>query len=157
NFRKSDAIPTKNLPATATPWILIILGLGVIVAAAAGLVSDGARPGALAATGLIGLVAIGASLVLSVPAKTQAVDNITNSFRTPFRRTGVATARQYMDTVSSLATEVQDRVVPALATALHTTDDQLTANLGRQFPAVGAVLTQLPALVVRFDGLVSRL
>lgn len=156
-FRLADAIPTKDLPATTVPWILIILGLVAAGAAVAGLARPHGTATALAVTGAVGVVAIVASLLLSVPAKSQAVEDITDDFRTTFSVAGVAQARQGMDTVTGMANELGNDVIPALATALGATPEQLTTSLATQFPAVGTVLGDLPALLSRFEGLVSGL
>lgn len=156
NAHKADQIPTKDLPATTVPWIFIGLGVLAVAAAVWGAVRLSARPAALAAIGVVGLVAILASLILSVPSKAQAVEDFTDDFRTAFTDAGVAQTRAYMDTVSNFAGEVSDEVLPGLATALGTTPDALATNLSTQFPAVGAVLADLPGLLARFEGLVSN-
>jgi hypothetical protein len=156
NFRKADAIPTKNLPATTVPYIFLLPGLLLAGLSVLGWVlSSTAARRAVWGCGAVGLVLIVAPLVLTVPAKAQAVDNLTNAFRPVFTAQGAATTRANMDTVQNMSDELQAKMLPALAGALQMTPAQLQAFIGQNFPAVAKGVSQLNVILPRFQGLVK--
>ncbi|HMC53116.1 MAG TPA: hypothetical protein VKI64_10180 [Acidimicrobiales bacterium] len=115
------------------------------------------NPIALGIVLVVGLVMAIGSLVISLPAKTQGVDNLTNDFRPAFRPAALAQSRQDMDTVKAMAAELDAKAIPALAAQFHTTPDQFRASLASGFPAVGAGMRQLPTILSYFDGVVGGL
>lgn len=157
DFHQADAIPTKNLPTTTVHWLFVVLGLIAIGLAGAGLAWATWSKRSLAGLGVLGVLVIVASLVLSVPQKTQGTDNLQNFFRPVFTTQGAAQARSYLNTVKAMDTQLTAQALPALAAQLHVTPAALNASLGQQFPAVAAGLTQLPAILGRFDALVSAI
>jgi hypothetical protein len=155
DFHLADAIPTKNLPATVVPWLFILPGSVAAILAFAALVRFRRLTGpALIAGAVFGVVLIVAPLLLSVPKKAQAVDNLTNAFRPAFTDAGARTARGYMDGFTAMATELQQKTLPALAQALNMTPAQLQGFLGSNFPAVAKGIGELPRALPRFEGLV---
>lgn len=156
DFHLADAIPTKNLPATVVPWLFILPGTvaAALAFAAAIRFRQLVRP-ALVAAVVLGVVLIVAPLVLSVPKKAQAVDNLTNAFRPAFTEAGARTARGYMDNFTAMAAELQDKALPQLAAALKMTPPQLQQFLGSNFPAVARGMSELPRALPRFEGLVT--
>jgi len=115
------------------------------------------NPIALGIVLVVGLVMAIGSLVISLPAKTQGVDNLTTDFRSAFRSAALAQSRQDMDTVKAMAAELDAKAIPALAAQFHTTPDQFRASLASGFPAVGAGMRQLPTILPYFDGVVGGL
>jgi len=113
------------------------------------------NPIALGIVLVVGLVMAIGSLVISLPAKTQGVDNLTTDFRPAFRSAALAQSRQDMDTVKAMAAELDAKAIPALAAQFHTTPDQFRASLASGFPAVGAGMRQLPTILPYFDGVVG--
>lgn len=155
DFHLADAIPTKNLPATVVPYLFILPGTLAALLAFAALVRFRRLTGpALIVGAILGVVLIVAPLVLSVPKKAQAVDNLTNAFRPAFTETGARTARAYMDGFSAMAAELQEKTLPALAQALNMTPAQLQSFIGSNFPAVAKGIGELPRALPRFEGLV---
>jgi len=156
NFHKADAIPTKNLPATTVPYIFLLPGLLLAALSVIGWVlSSAAARRAVWGCTAVGLVLIVAPLILSVPAKAQAVDNLTNAFRPVFTDQGAATTRANMDTVQNMSDELQAKMLPALAGALQMTPAQLQGFIGQNFPAVAKGVSQLNVILPRFQGLVK--
>lgn len=157
NFQQADAIPAKNLPATTVHWLFVILGAVTIALAGLGLFRPRLAGAALVVAGVFGIVVIAVTLILSVPAKTQAVDNMTNAFRPVFTTQGAAQTRQYLQTVEAMDTQLNNQALPGLAGLLKVTPAQLDRSLGTSFPAVATGLKQLPAILGRFNVLVTKI
>jgi hypothetical protein len=156
NFHKADAIPTKNLPATTVHWLFVILGVVAIGIALAGFIFRRRLAGSmLVVAAVVGLAVIAVSLILSVPTKAKAVDQMTDAFRPVFTTQGAAQTRAYLTTVEAMDKQLTAQAVPGLAALLKVTPAQLEASLGQNFPAVATGLTQMPQILTRFDGLVT--
>ena len=156
NFRLADAIPAKPFPATFVTYLFLLPGLALTAVALLGLLRPlRFRTIALGVATAVGAVLIVAPLALSVPRKTQAVDGVTNAFRPVFSADGARTTRTYMDTVQSMADELTGKALPALATQLKVTPDQLGQTLAANFPKVAAGVEELPAILPRFQALVT--
>ena len=153
SFAQSDAIPTKDLPNTTVHWLFVALGLAAIAIGVTGLATDG-RP-ALGVAAVLGVVAIATTLVLSVPAKTTAVDQLTVAFRPIFTEQGAAQARGHVDTLEAMQQQLTTEALPGVATMLGVTPEELGATLATDVPTVAAGLQQLPAILARIDALVT--
>ena len=154
DFRLADAIPTKNLPAIVVPFLFLVPGLVLMAVALVALRRPGSKlvvPVSLA----IGAVLVVAPLVLSVPAKTQAVDDLTDAFRPAFSEAGRATTHQHLDTVHAMIDQLTSDALPALADGLGMPVADFQAFLGENFPAVASGLGDIDAILGRFDGLVA--
>ncbi|MGH9003926.1 MAG: hypothetical protein ACRDYV_12435 [Acidimicrobiia bacterium] len=115
------------------------------------------NPIALGIVLVVGAVMAIGALVISLPAKTQGVDNLTHAFRPAFQPKSLTQTRKHMDTVKAMAAELDSKAIPALAAQLGTTPDQFRRNLAQGFPAVGAGMRQLPTILPYFDGVVGGL
>ena len=156
NFRLADAIPTKDLPAIVVPFLFLVPGLVIVVVAALAL--TGRRRRWVAPVALtIGAVLVIAPLVLGVPAKTQAVDDLTDAFRPAFTTEGLATTRGYLDTVTAMVDELVTDALPALADGLSMPLADFQAFLGEHFPDVADGLAHIDEILGRFDGLVTTM
>ena len=156
NFQLADAIPTKNLPTTTVYWLFFILGLIAVAVALVGLFLRRQLARAMFVVSLVlGLAVIGVSLMLSVPTKAQAVDNLTNAFRPVFTTQGAAQTREYLTNVQNMDKQLTSAALPGLASMLKVTPAQLDASLGQNFPAVATGLQQMPAILSRFNVLVT--
>ncbi len=154
DFHLADAIPTKDLPAIVVPFLFLVPGL--VLVAVAGLALVRSRPRLVLPVALaIGAVLVIAPLVLCVPAKTQAVDDLTDAFRPTFSPEGLATTRQHLDTVHAMVDELVGQALPALAAGLSMPAADFQAFLGEQFPDVATGLGSIDAILGRFDGLVA--
>lgn len=154
NFHLADAIPTKDLPAIVVPFLFLVPGL--VLAAVAALAQRRKRSNTVAPLAIaIGAVLVIAPLLLSVPAKTQAVDELTNAFRPVFSTEGVATTRANLDTVHAMVDELLGSALPGLAQGLAMPAADFQAFLGENFPDVAAGLGSIDEILGRFDGLVG--
>jgi hypothetical protein len=155
NFRLADAIPSKNLPAIVVPLLFLVPGLVLVAVAALALLRSRLRPVVAPVALAIGAVLVIAPLVLSVPAKTQAVDDLTDAFRPVFSAEGLAATRDHLDTVHAMIDQLVGEALPALAEGLAMPAADFQAFLGDQFPDVASGLGSIDAILARFDGLVG--
>lgn len=154
DFRLADAIPTKALPAVVVPFLFLVPGLLLTLIAL--LAMRRKQPTGLVPVALvIGAVLVVAPLLLSVPAKTQAVDDLTDAFRPVFSDEGVATTRAHLDTVHAMIDQLVGEALPGLAGALSMSPADFQALLGEQFPAVAGGLASIAEILGRFDSLVA--
>jgi hypothetical protein len=105
----------------------------------------------LAVVIIVGAFWVASALALDYPAKTQAVDDLTNSFRPAFTDAALAQSATDLRTSTTFADDFRTKAAPALAQQLHMTPDQFLAAVAQQYPAVGAGLTQLPQILAYFD------
>lgn len=155
NFRLADAIPTKDLPAIVVPFLFLVPGLVLVVAAVLALRRRAPRGLVVSLALAVAAVLVVAPLVLSVPAKTQAVDDLTDAFRPAFSSEGLATTRSYLDTVHAMVDELVADALPALAEGLSMPLADFQQFLGTNFPDVAAGLGSIDAILGRFDALVA--
>jgi hypothetical protein len=93
---------------------------------------------------------VAGALAADYPKKTQAVDNLTNSFRPAFTDSALAQSAADLRTSKTFADDFRAKAAPALAQQLKVTPDQFLASVGQQYPAVGKGLTQLPQILDYF-------
>ncbi|HET6832244.1 MAG TPA: hypothetical protein VFH30_00145 [Acidimicrobiales bacterium] len=153
NFHEADAVPTKGLPNTTVHWLFVVLGAGAVAVGVLGLLLARRAVAAIGAT--FGVIVIATTLVLSVPTKTAAVDDLTVSFRPLFTEQGAAQARGYVETLNAMGEQLTAEALPAIAGMLDVTPERLGATLAHDVPTVATGLQQLPAILARLDGLVS--
>ena len=94
---------------------------------------------------------------MNYPAKTQAVDNLTNSFRPVFTDAGIKQSQKDIASLDQFATQFQTRAIPSLAKQLSVTPDQLVAALSDRYPDVGKGVQELPTSLPYFTRLVEDL
>jgi hypothetical protein len=104
-----------------------------------------------------GVFWLASTFAYDYPAKTQAVDNLTNSFRPVFTDSGIEQSQSDITTINQFAAQFQTQAVPALAKQLNLTPDQLVEALSKQYPDVGKGIAQLPTSLPYFNHLVSGL
>jgi len=153
NFHQADAIPTKSLPNTTVHWMFVILGLSALAAGGAALVLRRRIVAVLA--GVLGVGVIATTLILSVPAKTHAVDNMTAAFRPIFTTQSTEQARSYIATLHAMDAQLTAEALPGLAGMLKVTPQQFTESLASAFPEIATGLKELPAILGRIDTLVT--
>ena len=134
NFEQADAIPTKDLPNTTVHWLFVTLGVGAIGIGVAGLATRSRA--LLSSAAVLGVVVIATTLLLlAVPAKTRAVDELTAAFRPVFTAQGAAQARGYVDTLEAMHQQLTTQALPGVADALGVTPEQLGARLPTSRPS----------------------
>jgi hypothetical protein len=157
NFQQADAIPTNSVPATSVHWLFVILGGVAIALAAVGLSRPRLADRMQGLAGVTGVAVIAVTFVLSVPTKAQGVDDLTNAFRPLFTSQGAEQTRAHLETVKSMNSQLGAEAVPGLAALLKITPEQLGASMQQNFPDVAAGLAQMPQILQRFEGLVSKI
>jgi hypothetical protein len=151
-FAKADAIPTSNLPATTVPWLL--LAAGILTMGAGALTLRVARKGAIVAA-LLGAVLIIAPLAMSFPSKASAADTMNKDLKPVYTAQLVTGAQRSMIVMQQMGTEMQTKMLPALATMLKLQPAQLQAFLAENFPVLAAGMAALPASLGHFNALVT--
>ncbi len=152
-FARADAIPTSSLPATTVPWGLLIagivlLGLGVVVAA---------RPGRLGAAVAVALGAllIAVPLALSLPQKASAADTMNRHLQPVYTAQMLTGAKAALTTVGAMGEQMQARMLPDLGQQLGMDQQQLQAFLGKSLPAMAAGMQSMPQALGRFQNLLA--
>lgn len=157
NFRQADAIPTSWAPASIVPYLFVVPGAILVVLALAGLAARRSQRGAGLAKSaavvslLVGLVFVVAPFAMSLPAKAQAVDEMTDSFAATFSEQGVSQIRDDLAVMRAMSTELATSTVPELAQAMRMTPEQFNEFLGQQFPEVATGMNQITGILDRFD------
>jgi LPXTG-motif cell wall-anchored protein len=99
----------------------------------------------------VGVFWLASTLVFGYSKKTQAVDNLTNSFRPAFTNASLAQGGADIRVATNFAQQFQTQAVPALAKQLNLTPEQFVHAVGTQYPAVGNGINQLPQILTYFD------
>lgn len=109
---------------------------------------------------VIGLAMIVLPFAISLPSKASAGQSMLDNFHSMMQPASVSTTVNYFDHVfkplgpvsagSAAAAKEEPAMMAALARQLHTTPAQLQTVLSTQFPAMGRMLTSLPALTPLF-------
>jgi hypothetical protein len=151
-FASADAIPTKSLPATTVPWGLFGAGILIFLIGLAMLRSP--RAGGAAAV-VVGLLLLVLPLALSLPGKAADADQLNANLKPVYTQALVDNAKGALGTIGAMGAEMQTKMLPALATQLKMSPEQLQAFLGSNFPATAKALQTMPASMGRFNGLVN--
>ena len=151
-FASADAIPTESLPATTVPWAL--LGAGILVFLIGLAVLRSPKAGGAVAL-VVGLLLVVLPLVLSLPGKAADADQLNANLEPVYTQTLVDNASGALGTIGAMGTEMQTKMLPALAAQLKMSPEQLQTFLGSNFPATAQALQTMPASMGRFNGLVK--
>lgn len=151
-FASADAIPTTNLPATTVPWAMF--GTGLLIFLIGALMLRSPNAGAKAAI-VMGVLLLVAPIALSLPAKAADADQLNANLKPVYTQELVTNAAGALTTIGAMGNEMQTAMLPALATQLKMTPDQLQSFLGSNFPATAQALQTMPASMERFNGLVK--
>lgn len=166
NFDKASDIPAPFLPTKAVAALFLLLGLVALALGAAAIKRPAALTRVAAGTAALGLVVVVVTFALGVPGKTQALDDLTASFRPVFTSSGglsIAEGQKYLDAVKAADIELETKVIPALPALLKTTPDGVASTLTSKSPVVATALLSkdadtkdlsvLRGIVARFDAL----
>ncbi|MEO8518867.1 MAG: hypothetical protein ABI438_06765 [Dermatophilaceae bacterium] len=151
-FASADAIPTTGLPATTVPWGLLGAGILIFLIGLAMLRSP--KVGGAVAV-VVGLAVLVLPLVLSLPAKAADADQLNANLKPIYNKTLVDNATGALGTIGAMGNEMGSTMLPALATQLKMSPEQLQGFLGTNFPATAQALQTMPASMERFNGLVK--
>jgi hypothetical protein len=108
------------------------------------------------------LVLIGASFVTVTLAANlfnvgPAFDRLTDDFRPIMTEQAIETDRADIAALANASTEIQTKMMPALAQQLGLTPAEMNAMLGEQYPAAAAGLAAIPEITPKFSALVNTL
>ena len=151
-FARADAIPARSIPKTTVPWM--VFGAGVL-AIAIGLVFFRAGNAGPIAAGVLGALLIAGPLALSMPQKASAADTMNAHLKPVYTAQTIAGAKQGLTVVQAMGTEMQTKMLPALASAMHMTPAQLQTFMAGNFPATSAGLAAMPAALADFQRVVG--
>lgn len=151
-FKAADAIPTSSVPTTSVPWSLF--GVGLLTAGLGVWVWFRPRGGAIAVT-VMGAALIAVPLILSMPHKASYADTLNDNLKPVYTQQLITQADSSLTTLSAMGTEMQQKMLPDLATQLKMTPDQLNTFMSENFPVATAALAQLPQSLGRFQNLVA--
>lgn len=151
-FASADAIPTSNLPATTVPWAMF--GAGLLVLLIGLLMLRSPKAGGVAAV-VIGLLLLTAPIALSLPSKASDADQLNANLKPVYTQALVTNATGALATIGAMGNEMQTKMLPALATQLKMSSQELNTFLATNFPVTAQALQTMPAAMERFNGLVK--
>ncbi|WP_009760387.1 hypothetical protein [Rhodococcus sp. JVH1] len=160
NFRSADQIPTNFLPSATVPFLFYVPGAVLFLVAGGALIRGDQRRTSLARAALltattVGAVFIIAPLLLSVPQKAHATDELTGAFATVFTGEGAAAVRADMNVIQDMSDQLQEQTLPALAGALKMDTAQFQNFMSQNYPDVATGVGALNTVLPRFQGLVG--
>jgi hypothetical protein len=86
-----------------------------------------------------------------------AFERMSDGFRPAMKPAPIAQLQKDLNGLSTVSTEFGAKGVPMLSQALKMTPEQFRVFMGEQYPAVATGMTQLPAIVTQFRGVVGTL
>lgn len=151
-FQAADAIPTSSIPATSVPWSLF--GVGLLAIGLGAIVWFKPRGAAVAVT-LAGALLVAVPLALNMPHKASYADTMNSNLKPVYTQQMITHAESSLTTLSAMGTQMQTKMLPAVATQLNMTPAQLGAFFAKNFPNTSAALAGMPASLGRFQHLVG--
>jgi len=151
NFESADAIPTTSLPASTVPWLILLIGVGAVLAA---IYMLGPSERAWLMATIFGVVVVALSLLLSFLPKSSAADDLNSALEQEYTAELVADSRQAVGVVGAMGQQMQAELLPDLAAELQMSEDQMAGFLS-QFPATEAALGGLDDSLDRFGAMVT--
>jgi len=151
NFEMADAIPTKDLPASTVPWIILLIGIGAIVVA---IIMLGKSEKAWLIAVVFGVLVVVSSVALSFLPKSSAADDMNAALKPVYTPELIAGSQQALGVVGAMGEQMQTEMLPALSAQLGLSDADMANFLG-QFPATAAALDTLGDSLTRFNGMVT--
>ena len=153
-FVSADAIPTKNIPSTAVPWSLFAVGL--IVLGLGGVVWFSPRLRTPVIATAVGAALIALPLSMNLVTKASNADKMNTLLKPVYTQSLINNANSALNTLGAMGTQMQNEMLPAMATQLHMTPAQLNAMLGQNFPATAAALKSLPTAMADFGSMTKQ-
>jgi hypothetical protein len=152
-FASADAIPTESLPATTIPWAMLIagivlIGLGIAIAVTPG---RGVAIGAI----VVGALLVVVPLVLSLPSKAADADQMNENLMPVYTLELVTGAKQGLQVVGAMGTQLQETMLPALAEQLGMDEAAVQGFLAENLPATAGALGAMPDAMGRFTAVVE--
>ena len=151
-FTSADAIPTKNLPATTLPWGLLVAG---VVVTGLGVYMWFAPPAGAIVTLVVGAALVVTPLVMSLPQKASDADQLNANLKPVYTQSLITQSDRALATLGAMGTQMQTKMMPALAAQLKMTPAQLQAYFAGNFPTTTGTLASMPTTMQRFQNLVA--
>ena len=151
-FKAADAIPTSSVPATSVPWSLFAVGL--LTAGFGVWVWFKPRGSAVAVT-VVGAALVAIPLILSMPHKASYADTLNDNLKPVYTQQMITQADSSLATLGAMGTEMQQKMLPDLATQLQMTPEELNAFFAKNFPATSATLAGMPSSMGQFQTMVT--
>ena len=106
---------------------------------------------------LVGGAFVAVTLFANLYHVGPAFDRLTDGFRPVMTQQSIQTDRQDLAGLAAAGTEIQSKLMPALAQQLNMSPTQLAAMMNQQYPAVATGLQALPTDTATFTGLINTL
>jgi hypothetical protein len=106
---------------------------------------------------LIGAVFVAVTLSVNLFHVGPAFDRLTDDFRPIMTEQAIQTDQQDIAALTAASTEIQTKMLPALAQQLGVTPQEFSAMIVQQYPAVASGLAAVPEIAPNFSGLVTTL
>jgi hypothetical protein len=154
NFEAADAIPTDSLPVTVFPWGLLIVGAGAMLIGV--LMLRSAQVGSYLALGL-GIAMVAGAFLMAWPSKTSKADDLNLALANVMTTEQVQKAQGALTIVVDMGTEMREQMLPALASEMGMTDQEMAAFMTGNYPAVGAMFESSDEVQARFGLMVNTM
>jgi hypothetical protein len=105
----------------------------------------------------LGAAMVGMTVANNLFKVGPSFENLMGDFRPHLTTSSIATSRADISGMGAAGTELQTKLMPAMAQQLGMTPSQFTAFVAKNYPQVNAGMTSLPQIVTTFDGLVATL
>lgn len=112
---------------------------------------------AAAVMALLGAAFVVVTLAANLFHVGPAFDRLTDGFRPIMTQSAITQAQQDVQGLSAAGTEIQTKLLPALAQQLNMTPAQLQAMMTQQYPDVATGLSQVKPITQSFTGLLANL
>jgi len=106
---------------------------------------------------LVGAGFIATTLIANLFSVGPAFDRMTDGFRPVMTQRAITTAQQDVQRLSAAGTEIQTKLLPALAQQLDMTPAQLQTMMATQYPDVASGLSQVKPITTSFTTLLANL
>jgi hypothetical protein len=149
-FRNADALPGANLPLTAAPWLILILGVLMVGAGVFALLVRGRW--ALAPVVAVATIGVVVPLALGIPSKARDARDVGDIARGGLSQKGADTAVEIVDVLDGMVADVKGLLVPEVARRLHVTPSDVSATLSQNYPATTRLLNNWEAIAAGETG-----
>jgi hypothetical protein len=105
----------------------------------------------------LGAVTLGMTAANNLFNVGPSFENLMGDFRPHLTNSAIATDRSDLAGLAAAGTELQTKMVPALAQQLGMTPAEFSAFVAKSYPQVSTGLTALPQITTTFNGLVTTL
>jgi hypothetical protein len=107
---------------------------------------------------LVALAVVGAFLIIlpiatGLPGKSDATGNLMTAFRPQMSNAALAQGQTDQQTMAAMGQQLNAGMIPALATQMHMTPQQLSAYIGSNYAAVGKGMTEFGTILPFFGNI----